>query len=77
MKVSVNVIGYQKVDFVNDKNESIKGTQIYYLEPISNVNGSGQKPSKKWLPDTVDVSNLKVGENSFELTLDGKITKVY
>lgn len=77
MKVSVNVIGYQKVDFVNDKNEQVKGTQIYYLEPIANVNGKGDKPCKKWLPFSVDVSNLKVGNNDFELSLDGKITKVY
>lgn len=76
MKIEVDVIGYQKVDFENDKGERVVGTQIYYLDPITNQNGKGMKPAKKWLPDSVDVSSLKVGINSFDINLDGKITKV-
>lgn len=75
MKVDVNIIGFKYFDFVSDDGSPVQGTQIYYLDPIVN-NGAGSIPRKKWIPKSVNVSKLKVGMNSFDITLDGRIVEV-
>lgn len=77
--MKLEIICIQNIDFVNDQNQRIQGTQLWWLDPVRNDERIiGRLPQKKWLtPEQVSRLNITgVGLYEVETDLRGRIIEV-
>lgn len=51
MKVNAKVLAVRRLDFVTEKNEEIKGYQVWLCAPTSERAWNGHEVMKSWVPD--------------------------
>lgn len=52
MKINAKVLTIRRLDFTTDKNEEIKGYQVWLLAPTDNKSWTTHEVLKCWVPDT-------------------------
>lgn len=75
MKIVVNVVGKQRVDFVTEDGKHIEGFSIFSLKNVNPKYGEGQTIDKKFISvdSPISYSDVVIGNNSFDIDLSGHL----
>lgn len=69
--MQVDVLGYQHLDFQDEKGQRVDGYQIYFAEPITR-DGEGMAYIKRFISSDRVVGSLSLGRAEFDIQLSLK-----
>lgn len=52
MKITAKVLAVRRLDFTTDKNETVKGYQVWVIAPTDDKAWNGNEVMKVWVPDS-------------------------